>query len=47
MLFSVEEVQNDFSDFEVHYLKEEEVELSEGLYHNGISSVVRFVGRKK
>jgi 2-polyprenyl-3-methyl-5-hydroxy-6-metoxy-1,4-benzoquinol methylase len=47
MLFSVEEVQNDFSDFEVLYLKEEEVELSEGLYHNGISSVVRFIGKKK
>lgn len=47
MLFSVEEVQSDFSNFEVLYSKEEEVELSEGLYHNGISSVVRFVGRKK
>jgi hypothetical protein len=47
MLFSVEEVQIDFSNFEVLYLKEEEVELSEGLFHNGISSVVRFVGRKK
>jgi 2-polyprenyl-3-methyl-5-hydroxy-6-metoxy-1,4-benzoquinol methylase len=47
MLFSVEEIQSDFSDFEVRYLKEEEVELSEGLFHNGISSVVRFVGRKK
>lgn len=47
MLFSIEEVKSDFSDFDVLYLKEEEVELSEGLFHNGISSVVRFVGRKK
>lgn len=47
MLFSVEEIQHDFSNFEILYLKEEEVELSEGLFHNGISSVVRFVGRKK
>jgi hypothetical protein len=47
MLFSVDEIQNDFSTFEVLYLKEEEVELSEGLYHNGKSSLIRFVGRKK
>lgn len=46
MSFSVEEIQNDFSNFEILYLKEE-VELSEGLFHNGISSVIRFVGRKK
>jgi 2-polyprenyl-3-methyl-5-hydroxy-6-metoxy-1,4-benzoquinol methylase len=47
MLFSIEEIQNDFSDFEIIELKETEVELKEGLYHNGKGSVIRFVGRKK
>lgn len=47
MLFSIEELEHDFSDYEISYLKEEEIELAEGLFHNGKSSVVRFVGKKK
>jgi ubiquinone/menaquinone biosynthesis C-methylase UbiE len=47
MLFSVAEIEADFSDFEVVELKESEVELSEGLYHRGKSAVIRFVGRKR
>lgn len=46
-LFSIEEIQEDFSDYEVILLQEKEIELSEGLYHNGLGSVIRFVGRKK
>lgn len=46
-LFSIEEIQEDFSDYEVILLEEKEIELSEGLYHNGLGSVIRFVGRKK
>lgn len=46
-LFSIEEIQADFKDFEIIDLIETEIELSEGLYHNGTGSVVRFVGRKK
>lgn len=46
-LFSVEELQSDFKDYEIIELAETEVELSEGLYHNSIGSVIRFVGRKK
>ena len=46
-LFSVEEIQSDFPNYEIIELVEKEVELSEGLYHNGKGSVVRFVGRKK
>ena len=46
MLFSIEELQTDFSNFDILLLEEKEVELSEGLYHNGIGSVIRFVGRK-
>jgi hypothetical protein len=46
-LFSIEEIQNDFVDFEVIMLREEEVSLTEGLYHIGTGSVIRFIGRKK
>ncbi len=46
MLFSMEEIMSDFSNFEVISLTEEEIELSEGLFHNGKGSVIRFVGRK-
>jgi len=46
MLFSIEEIKNDFPNYEILILKEEEINLSEGLYHEGIASVIRFVGRK-
>lgn len=46
-LFSLEEIRSDFKDFEIITLEEKEIELKEGLYHNGIGSVIRFVGRKK
>ena len=47
MLFSMEEIKQDFSNYEVIELSEREVVLNEGLYHNGKSSVIRFVGKKK
>jgi ubiquinone/menaquinone biosynthesis C-methylase UbiE len=46
MLFSVDEIKSDFANYDILELKEEEVELKEGLFHNGIGSVIRFVGRK-
>jgi SAM-dependent methyltransferase len=46
-LFSLEELTSDFEDFEIIQLEEKEIELSEGLYHNGKGSVIRFVGKKK
>lgn len=46
-LFSTEEILSDFRGYEVVELKETEIELNEGLYHNGLGSVIRFVGRKK
>ena len=46
-LFSVEELESDFDNFEIIELVEKEVQLNEGLYHNGKASVVRFIGRKK
>ncbi|TGK00256.1 class I SAM-dependent methyltransferase [Leptospira langatensis] len=47
MLFSIEELQSDFPNYEVIELVEREIDLNEGLYHNGKGSVIRFVGRKK
>lgn len=47
LLFSTEEIKNDFPNYEVLELAEVEVDLQEGAYHNGQSSVIRFVGRKK
>ncbi len=47
MLFSIEELQHDFSNFDVIELEEKEIELKEGLYHNGVGMVIRFIGRKR
>ena len=47
MLFSMEEIKKDFSNYEVIELSEKEIVLEEGLYHNGKSSVIRFIGKKK
>ncbi|GAA4048180.1 class I SAM-dependent methyltransferase [Hymenobacter glaciei] len=46
MLFSVDELKADFPDFEIIELAEQEIELTEGLFHNGKASVIRFTGRK-
>jgi len=46
-LFSVDEIKADFSNYDIIELKETEISLSEGLYHNGQGSVIRFVGRKR
>lgn len=46
-LFSIEEIQSDFPNYEIIELAEKEIELNEGIFHNGTGSVIRFVGRKK
>jgi cyclopropane fatty-acyl-phospholipid synthase-like methyltransferase len=46
-LFSMDELKTDFANYETIELVEKEIELSEGLFHNGVGSVIRFVGRKK
>ncbi len=46
-LFSIEELQADFANYDVLELAEKEIELNEGLFHNGKGSVIRFVGRKQ
>ncbi|GEO11301.1 class I SAM-dependent methyltransferase [Segetibacter aerophilus] len=47
MLFSIDELKADFENYEIVELVEKEIELSEGVFHNGQGSVIRFVGRKK
>ena len=46
-LFSIEEIKSDFANYNFKELEEIEVELGEGLYHNGQGSVVRFVAEKQ
>jgi hypothetical protein len=46
-LFSIDEIKSDFANYEIIELEEKEIELNEGLFHNGKGSVIRFVGRKK
>lgn len=45
-LFSIEEIKADFPDYDRIELEETEIELNEGLFHNGTGSVIRFVGQK-
>lgn len=46
MLYSIEEITADFSNYEMLMLAEEEILLNEGKYHIGRGTVIRFVGRK-
>lgn len=46
MLFSEEQLKQDFSKLKTIKLSTEKVILSEGLYHNGLSSVARYIGKK-
>lgn len=46
MLFSKEKINQQFTGFAIQKLEEKEVELAEGLYHQGLASVIRFVGVK-
>jgi SAM-dependent methyltransferase len=43
-LYSTQELKDDFRDFRITELWEEEVFLQEGIYHNGTGSVIRFLG---
>ncbi len=47
MLFSTDELRSDFPNYDIIELVEREIDLNEGLYHNGKGTVIRFVGRKK
>lgn len=45
-LFSMDEIRADFPNYDIIELEEKEIELSEGVFHNGTGSVIRFTGRK-
>ncbi len=47
LLFSTDELVEDFAGCSIEYLQEEVIELNEGLYHRGRGSVVRFIGIKQ
>jgi 2-polyprenyl-3-methyl-5-hydroxy-6-metoxy-1,4-benzoquinol methylase len=47
MLFSEEEVKNEFPDVVITSLSTEKIVLDEGLFHQGEGVVVRFIGTKK
>lgn len=47
MLFSKDEIIHDFNEFDIVELNEKEITLHEGKYHNGLGSVIQFVGIKK
>ncbi len=46
MLYSENELRNDFLNYEIKELDNVEVELNEGRFHNGNNAVIRFVGKK-
>lgn len=47
MLFSKDELSSDFEELEIIQLTETTTELKEGVYHNGESHVIRFIGKKQ
>lgn len=46
MLFSKEELENDFSGLEIRWLAEKSVQLDEGLYHQGPAAVIQLKAQK-
>ena len=47
MLYSVEELLNDFQSIQIESCTKATIELNEGPYHQGIADVVRLVAKKK
>jgi Thiopurine S-methyltransferase (TPMT) len=47
MLYSINEIQNDFSNLMTLYLKDELIELKESEKHSGSANVIRYIGQKK
>ncbi|ALJ04536.1 methyltransferase [Pseudalgibacter alginicilyticus] len=46
LLFTIEEIQTTFNNFETILLEQTEVELEEGDLHNGLANVIRYIGKK-
>ena len=47
LLYSLEDIFEDFQDLEIISFSKEEVQLNEGPFHNGLASVIRYVGQKQ
>ncbi len=47
MMFAPQEIKKDFKEFDIEQLEETTVVLNEGQYHNGLASVVRFIGFRR
>ena len=47
MLYSKEELLSDFDDFNFIEIEEKEISLDEGIFHLGLASVIRFIGKKR
>ena len=47
LLYAIEDIKQDFSNYNFIELEETEIELNEGVYHIGKGSVIRFVAQKK
>ena len=45
LLYSLEDISHDFSDYKIEYLSELKVELNEGILHQGLAEVIRLIAR--
>ena len=46
VLYNIEDIKSDFDRLKIIELNKTEVYLSEGAHHDGLSSVIRFMGKK-
>lgn len=44
LLYTVKELQENFRDLNILLLEEKMIQIKEGEYHNGLASVIRFIG---
>ena len=45
MLFSVEQLQDDFKDLKIEQLQTVQTHLDEGPFHQGKAEIIRLIGR--
>jgi cyclopropane fatty-acyl-phospholipid synthase-like methyltransferase len=46
LLYSIEDIKTDFSEYQIELLEETQVNLDEGPLHQGIANVIRLIARK-
>jgi SAM-dependent methyltransferase len=47
LLYSIKDIQNDFKNYNIELLEQKEIELSEGILHQGRASVIRLIASTK